>query len=292
MKRLFILLFTMVLLTICAIILVYKGDKLHRDEFGYEVENINIYKLNQAIDKNDINFVKKIIATNDINKYPLRDVSYYYADYYNVPPLGYACINENLKMVKLLINKGADLNLKTIPLGETPLMLALKYNGYDKSKIVKLLIELGSDLNVKNSDGNITISSGTFSNGMYDEKLAEVNLEVLRLLVKYKVDLSGPWNDRLKALALSAIYNDLDIAVYILEQGNVNINQVIDDGSFSDATAGATVLILAVKNNSYEVVQYLLSKNAAKDKRDLNGKSALDYALESDNKELVKLFND
>lgn len=55
----------------------------------------------------------------------------------------------DLKLAKLLIEHGADVNFKS-SLGQTALHLATKHNSYD---LVKLLVENGANVNIEDSDG-------------------------------------------------------------------------------------------------------------------------------------------
>jgi ankyrin repeat protein len=61
--------------------------------------------------------------------------------------LHYACQNGNLKMAKILIEGGADVNAGDF---NTPIFLCALY-GY--SEIFKFLIENGADIHAKNSYG-------------------------------------------------------------------------------------------------------------------------------------------
>lgn len=67
-------------------------------------------------------------------------------DLYNTP-LHIAMINGNLEIVKLLIEKGADVNAKN-ETNDTPLHIAMIKGNHD---IVKLLIEKGADINIENT---------------------------------------------------------------------------------------------------------------------------------------------
>ena len=61
-------------------------------------------------------------------------------------PLHVAAINGNIEVTELLINEGADIELKDSEYGSSPLLFACQ-NG--RTKIVKLLFENGADINAK-----------------------------------------------------------------------------------------------------------------------------------------------
>ena len=65
-------------------------------------------------------------------------------------PLIVALDKNNLEVAKILINKGADINIKDSD-GNTPLMLSLKKRYYN---IAKMLILKGADVNVLNNNNN------------------------------------------------------------------------------------------------------------------------------------------
>jgi len=60
------------------------------------------------------------------------------------------------KIVRLLLERGADINAQTTPSGETALMRATYY-GY--IEIVRILLDNGTDVNLCGTDGNTVLSS-------------------------------------------------------------------------------------------------------------------------------------
>jgi ankyrin repeat protein len=61
-------------------------------------------------------------------------------------PLYFAITNGDEAIVHLLVEYNAELNIKD-NLGWTPLMVAVQYTRYKNSRIVKLLIDKGAELN-------------------------------------------------------------------------------------------------------------------------------------------------
>lgn len=70
--------------------------------------------------------------------------------YDNYSPLMRAVVKQNIELVSLLIERGANLNVKT-PESMTPLWIATKCNDI---KIVKLLLSKGAHINAKNCGGS------------------------------------------------------------------------------------------------------------------------------------------
>lgn len=64
-------------------------------------------------------------------------------------PLYFALLNENAPLVKLLISKGANVNLKDDD-GWTPIIQAVHNNSLE---FVKLLVEAGADVNSQTNEG-------------------------------------------------------------------------------------------------------------------------------------------
>ena len=72
--------------------------------------------------------------------------------------LMHAARENNVEMVKALLNKGANANAVTDE-NNTPLMVAARY-GY--TEVVRALVEKGADINVQNNAGKtaLTIAEG------------------------------------------------------------------------------------------------------------------------------------
>ncbi|HQX50767.1 MAG TPA: ankyrin repeat domain-containing protein [Planctomycetaceae bacterium] len=63
-------------------------------------------------------------------------------------PLHTACWSKHLTMVRLLLNRGADVNARG-DFGETPLHHAVRDDGPEANAIVALLVESGADIEAK-----------------------------------------------------------------------------------------------------------------------------------------------
>jgi ankyrin repeat protein len=85
-----------------------------------------------------------------------------------------AAYNGHLEVVKLLLEKGADIEHKDND-GRTPLCVAA-YNGH--LEVVRLLLEKGADIEHKDNDGRIPFSLA--SRDIIEDCIDIMNSEVIR----------------------------------------------------------------------------------------------------------------
>lgn len=77
----------------------------------------------------------------------------------------------NFELIKLIIKKGGDVNVRSNSIGETALMMAAQKGNF---KIVKLLLDSGADITIKDDTGHTALDYAQ-ENG---------NLEIYKLLKK------------------------------------------------------------------------------------------------------------
>ena len=179
-----------------------------------------------------------------------------------------AILNNNEKMVKLLLDRGANINIK----GEFgPLILAVTEGN---ENIVNLLLDRGADINEQNIKGDTALIYAVTNN----------NINMVKLLLNRdanidKKDING--------------YTSLIIAV---DNGNENIvNLLLDRGADIDVTDNinrVTALIIATVNNNKDMVELLLNRGANINKKDINGYTALIIAVDNGNIDIVTLLLD
>ena len=184
-------------------------------------------------------------------------------------PLLMACNIGNLEIVKLLIEKGADLD-RVNKDGETPLFVACQ-NGNEK--VVKLLLDTGGvDLNQANNKGETPLFRACI-NG---------HAETVKLLLDHGADPKiGP--DGFFPLGVACQVGHEKIVELLLGNENVDARQVNNNG--------ATALFLASEYNQVKVVDFLLKHKDVELNRAMKyGATPLFIACRNGHKEVVKVL--
>lgn len=136
-------------------------------DINYSIEEKNITKLKKQIKGKDLNQVHKGIYCEHEVEGPCYS------------PLQTACMLNDYKIVKLLVENGADVNyMDTIgDAKQTPLIHTIDttYNNIKietQLQIVKYLLKNGADKNIKDSRGNIALdyTEKLLSHYDYDKK--------------------------------------------------------------------------------------------------------------------------
>lgn len=132
--------------------------------------------------------------------------------------------------IKNLIENGVNINQKDYK-GNTPLLIALTHLT-DESKVlyIKLVLEKGADLNLKNK---INFSSlDAIRLDLRDDEYSKSNtrwITTVNLLVDYKLDINKPRLDAKTLLQVALENNNLEMAISLLEKGFVSNIQKDDE---------------------------------------------------------------
>jgi len=184
-----------------------------------------------AINCNNIKLVKEILDKNrsDVN---LQNQS-------SETVLMIACLNSNLKMVKLLLNYNPDMDKKN-NYSETALLYAIRNGNID---LVKLLLDNGSNIFIENYAGETPLSIAC----RFDRD------DIIELLLNNGYN-PGKVNEFGSTILMKAICNKKIDLIKKLLKYDCNIDQ--------QDSYGNTALTLACINNSYDIVKLLLEKCA------------------------------
>ena len=150
------------------------------------------------------------------------------------------------ELVKLLIDNGADLNIKGgSNYGYTALMYAVKEGN---TEIAKLLLDNGADLNIKDSFGYTALMFA----------VREGNTEIVKLLLDNKANISGEINYQ-KEVMYPADYKNNEL-MSAAEKGYTEIVELlIDNGADLNtrSKSGKTALDIAEQKGHQDIVDIL-----------------------------------
>lgn len=224
--------------------------------------------LMKAIFEGNLEIVKLLLASSNlmINQ---QTGDGWTALHFTVNKSGVPEKNEELaaQMAQLLINKKANLNLRT-QAGYTPLMLAVMNN---RIKTMGVLLRAKADPALADSDGWTPLMRAVFDG----------NLEAATLLAQTKkgINTKGP-------LGWTALHFCSNVAENGTRTKDAQlVDLLIKNGAAIETKIqdGRTPLTLAVVNGRSEVVQALLKHKPNKQVVDNKGYTALDYALDNKN---------
>jgi ankyrin repeat protein len=221
-------------------------------------------------------------------------------------PLICACFDDDLKTVEILLNAGADVNLKNKK-HENALFAVVK--GHKSNQIIQLLYDNGIDLEATDEFDNtaLMIAYSYSKHKNFEQEAAQENVELLISL--------GAFTSRL--LEMDFIYDarngDNDkVTKFIQDGGNINckvlngcsalmgaidsnkidtLNLLLSKGAlFTDAT---NAFIYAVSLGYKKVVERLIEVGIDVNIADsVNGVFALSKAVEKNNLDLVSMLLD
>ena len=220
-------------------------------------------------------------------------------------PMYMAASKDYYKIIKILIKYGADLNIPDLN-GSTPLSVASKF-GFLKS--CRLLLNYGADINYKNQNGGTPLIAAIVNNHfeLVDEMIREFSADpnyihengqtlihmaavkgfnkVIKILLKYGVDINCKTEDGRTPLLLAVDYNHFELVDEMIGKFKADPNLPSDDGvtpichaatkGYSEIIkillkygvdincrmiGGSTPLLLAVYNNHCDLVDEMIGK--------------------------------
>lgn len=197
----------------------------------------------------------------------------------------------NVGAVQSLLERGADINGRTVAHGLTPLMVAI---GNNDSRLVRYLLVKGADVNVT-SEGNTTALKLAAING---------NIEIIQLLVDFHADfmirdddgkfafdyLDGAKRD-LAVMTIAKSCKELDRCLIesTLFGSPAAVSLMIKRGADVNAldAQGYTPLMLASRIGYFDVINLLLDGGADPRIATPSGKRATDFAAQRGDKSSV-----
>lgn len=247
-------------------------------------------KLIKAIDNKDYETIESISKKRNfnINRRPYFIKFFATAtEQWNLPPLHYACVRDDLKAVEILIKYGADVNL-TID-DYSPILYCVR--GSDASnydKIIDVLIDNGANVSYKTKN-NLSVLDFILSGGSnYNETYVNSQFEVFKKIIE--IDNTLAYKELLRKESIGsgnylhrAVYfNNDKIVDYLINKLNFNVDEI----NLNNETS----LMIAAKENNIETVKCLLNNNANVTLKNNDQKTALDLARDNGNFEIVELL--
>lgn len=195
--------------------------------------------------------IYKLIANNDYEKVKeyTKPLNIYNRGY--TTPLMWAIYKSDLKMVKLLVSKGANPEMRSW----------MKADSYL-------------------SGSNFVMAAWTGKIDILDYLLKEKFFKIDEPeYAYYNKDVRDGWN----ALHTAAFKNNIEVINYLVKKG-------ADINSRTETNENKTPLLLAIHYENYDAAKELIRLGADVNIRDVFYNSSLELALNKRNKELVKLI--
>ncbi len=227
--------------------------------------------LIRAVHTEDIQIINMLLeAGADVNG----------TDDFGFTPLMYAASSGNTEIIRMLLKNGANPDYRTqeegpISCSGVNALMQAAYRG--KTDAVKLLAEAGADIQERDGHGRNLLfwaASGrnmdTLEYLVEEAGLDEAGTDYMERDILYYVflrDVNG------LDMTSRANENTYRVADYLIEKGIAKVNHKYRDGR--------TLLMKLSKLCMEKPVRFLLQKGADSNIKDLNGKSAYDYAMES-----------
>jgi ankyrin repeat protein len=184
--------------------------------------------------------------------------------------LAAAVQNEDLKLVRRLLNRGADVNEQEKDYSDrTPLFFAVESGN---AGIAKMLIDFGAEVNARD------LYSQTPIMNLDDDSSSEL----VKLLIAHgaTVDLTDDSDNT--ALILAAEDEAEPSVIKALIDAGANVNQ--------QNSEGYTALIKAAENDEPDTVRLLLESGAGVNYQNADGDTALMMAADGDAPEIIRML--
>jgi len=249
--------------------------------FSYFNNTYYSQQLISAIEQDDVERVRELTNSKFGNVDSLPVVSKHLAllaERQYPTPLQAACRKGNFEIVKLLIDKGADVNYVVSGMDtRSPLMLAAYNKSDSKLEIIKLLVENGANIDyVTRGQTAMTCLAET------DHPQTIESIEYLESKGQNVYGENYPYGTLLHYAC--RVGNSLVIN-YLVTERNVDVNAINSEGR-----TPLIYLMFPVAPKSIDDLMLLLEYGADKTIVDNDGYTAYDYAVKYEKTEFAELL--
>lgn len=196
-------------------------------------------------------------------------------------PLGEACRMGNVEIIEVLVKNGADVNLGS---RLTPLSLTYFLKPKNWYNISLYLLENGASLDYTNhnSEENVLTDIVGHRPGIITVEDGSENSTEVAMAFYYAIENCDHRKINYMRVLQHSITNDrVEIVKFLLDEGYCDVN---------DTSVGMTALMFAARDSTQEMVQLLLDYEANKNIESSDGNTAYDYAVQSNNKEIILIL--
>jgi ankyrin repeat protein len=186
--------------------------------------------IKKFIFKDEYDYIKSYIDGDyDVNIIPSE---------YSEPILFRAIYKQNIKIINLLIESGANVNFKKLIIGTTPIHVAIETNNLN---IIKILVKAGADIEYSKGYNNVSPLCLAIN---------QRNLKIVKLLGESGVNINSKCSRIYESpLILACDINHCGIAKYLLRKGaNPNIK-----GTYKKITP----VFIASNNNNHKLIKHI-----------------------------------
>lgn len=245
--------------------------------------NVQTKKLFGAVENNDYEASRKAINSGaSVNSRYRLFVLFPNLIDTNKTPLIIACENGNEEIIRLLLDNGADVNKKDNCTNQTPLLAAIGH-GNEKAhrhKLAKFMIDQGADIYASTATHTVLMYTVLVSEHDTGDTIRE-GYELFMYLMEQDVSIEIPFGQE-NLLTYAARYGSAETVSYLINNSIFDINET--------DKASCTALITAAKYGNTSIVKLLIELGADKSLTDINGKTAFDYAIENNHKDIEELL--
>lgn len=226
-----------------------------------------------------------------------------------IHPLCLACFKGNYETVKILVDKGVDINAKSRMTGNTPILYTLDGgNDPKRCEIAMYLIQHGADINDMDANGNTALKKLMWNKPdskealelfkyLYVNASPEYDYTAFQLAANDDVPELVDWLIKEQGFSYSDLSQEdgsyLHYYYRLLENGRLwrkplmveyIINAKLEDINSQDSK-GRTILSVAAESNEADDCAKFISLGADPFVKDNSGKTAFDYAVENNSEE-------